>query len=64
MTDWRTCVASSTFCRKRTKAGETENWSFAVDELLCGEKESGWVGATRLRWEGEAAVLEMVEHQR
>lgn len=64
MTEWLTCVVSSTFCMKRTNAGETENWSFAVEALLWGEKESGWVGATRLRFDGDAEELEMVENQR
>ena len=64
MTDWLTCVVSSTFCMKRVKAGETENWSLAVAELLCGEKEGCCEAETRLRFEGDAEELEMVENQR
>ena len=64
MTDWLTCVVSSTFCMKRMNAGATENCSFAVEELLCGEKEGCCADAERVRLEGEAEVLEMVENQR
>ena len=49
---------------KRMKAGATENWSFAVEGLLCGEKEGCCADAARVRFEGEAEVLEMVENQR
>ncbi len=64
MTDWLTWVVSSTFCMKRTNAGETENCSIAVEELLCGEKDACWLELTRFRFEEDALLLESVENQR